>query len=88
MDTQGYLWSASYDAGSIIRYSAEGFEERRIDLPVRKVTSLAFGGRGLNCLYITAAGGDDRTRAPLAGSLFRVKLGISGLPRFLSRILL
>lgn len=88
MDAQGYLWSASYDAGSIIRYSAEGSEERRIDLPVRKVTSLTFGDRGLNYLYITTAGGDDRTEAPLAGSLFRIKPGVSGLSRFLSRILL
>lgn len=88
MDTQGFLWSASYDAGRIIRYSTEGFEERRIDLPVRKVTSLTFGGRNLNRLYITTAGGDDRTLTPLAGSLFRVTPRVSGLPRYFSRILL
>ncbi len=58
-------------------------------MPARKVTSLTFGGDSLMDIYVTTAGGDDReANGPAAGALLRLRLGIRGLPEFVSRVLL
>ena len=69
-----------------MRYTPEGKEERRIALPARKITSLAFGGANYTDIYATSAGGDNRVADRLAGSLFRLNAGISGVPEFFSRV--
>jgi xylono-1,5-lactonase len=55
-----------------------------LKMPVPQVTSCAFGGPNLETLYITTAAiGLDAAAlaaAPLAGSLFACKPGVSGLP--------
>lgn len=51
-----------------------------IDIPTRQVTSVAFGGRKLNTLYVTTAD-KDRTQQGAAGGLFKISgLGVQGLP--------
>ena len=63
--------------------------ERRIGLPVRKVSSLTFGGADYSDLYITTAGGDTRDEdGALAGALFRLRGQSRGVPGFFSRIAL
>ena len=50
-----------------------------------KVSSVVFGGDGLDELYVTTAGGaDDADTAD--GTLYRIKTGARGLPEFRSRI--
>jgi sugar lactone lactonase YvrE len=88
VDADGYIWSAEWDGGQVVRYAPDGTAERAIQLPTGKVSSVTFGGDGYSDLYITTAGGDDRAaNGPHAGALFRLRIdGIHGKPEFPSRI--
>jgi sugar lactone lactonase YvrE len=85
VDAEGYLWSAHVYAGRIARYAPDGKLDREIILPTGAVTSVMFGGPGLDIIFATsmakplragiAAGG------PTAGCLFAIHgLGIRGMP--------
>jgi sugar lactone lactonase YvrE len=84
IDSDGCLWVACWGAWELRRLSPGGKLDRRIKLPVSLVTSCAFGGSDLQDLYVTTAqlGLSDAELAaqPLAGSLFRVRPGVQGLP--------
>lgn len=88
VDAEGAIWSARWDGHAIYKYSDEGELQGMVPFPVRKVSSLTFGGDDLGMAYVTTAGGEDRGEAegPQAGSLFRIELGVTGRPAFLSRI--
>lgn len=87
VDSDGYVWSARFYSSSLYRYSPQGVEERRTELPVRQVSSLTFGGDDLTDIYVTTAGGHNKAQeGPGAGGLFRLNLGIRGQPEFLSRV--
>jgi sugar lactone lactonase YvrE len=89
VDAEGYVWSARWDGGCLVRYTPNGAEERRIAFPARKVSSVTFGGPDYTDMYVTTAGGQDKAREGQgAGALFRLQLGIGGLPEFHSRITL
>lgn len=83
VDAEGCLWSVLVRIGKIARFAPDGTIVRTIDMPVRHPTSVAFGGPGLDVLYVTSisrshALGDDH---PDAGGLFAVeRLGVRGLP--------
>ncbi|CCD03373.1 regucalcin (fragment) (plasmid) [Azospirillum baldaniorum] len=51
-----------------------------VRLPVSNVTSCAFGGPGLDQLFITTAAQDAPDGEPLAGGLFACTPGVVGLP--------
>jgi D-xylono/L-arabinono-1,4-lactonase len=87
VDAEGCLWSARWDGGCLIRYTPEGIEERRIRFPARKVSSVVFGGEDYTDIFVTTAGGGQRdAEGPGAGALFRINLGIKGVPEFCSRV--
>ncbi len=87
VDAQGCVWSARWDGGCLVRYTPDGVEDRRIAFPVRKVSSLTFGGEDCTDVYVTTAGGNVRhVDGEHAGALFRLNLGIRGVPEFYSRI--
>jgi D-xylono/L-arabinono-1,4-lactonase len=87
VDAQGYVWSARWDGGCLVRYTPAGVLERRISFPAKKVSSVTFGGPDYTDMYITTAGGDDKpTEGAGAGALFRLNLGIQGVPEFMSRV--
>ena len=89
VDAAGYVWSARWDGSSLVRYSPQGEQERRIWFPARKVSSVIFGGPDYTDMYITTAGGKDKpAEGPGAGCLYRLNLGIQGKPEFRSRIAL
>lgn len=88
VDAEGGVWSARCGGGCVVHYSAEGVEAERIVVPIPHVTGVAFGGPDFDDLYITTAGGDDRSRnGPRAGALFRVHPGVNGLPEYRSQVL-
>ena len=90
VDAQGYIWSARWDGAALYRYTPDGTEERRIDFPAKKVSSVTFGGDDLSDIYVTTAL-TENTKAEEgrgAGALFRLRLGIRGVPEFLSRVTL
>jgi sugar lactone lactonase YvrE len=84
VDSEGFLWTALWGGWKIVRYDPTGKIEREIRLPAENITKCAFGGENLDELYITTAwetlSDEDRKNQPLAGDLFRVKVGIKGLP--------
>lgn len=87
VDAEGYVWSARWDGGCIVRYAPDGTEERRIKFPAKKVASLTFGGENYTDIYAICAGGQNKdTDGAGAGALFRLNLGIRGVPEFFSRI--
>ncbi len=85
VDAEGFLWSARYNGACVVRYSCSGKERERISLPVKRVTSVTFGGEEYRDLYITTAKGDKNSRRK-DGFLFRIIRAGRGLPEFLSRI--
>ncbi len=87
IDSEGNLWSARWEGYGIVKYSPDGTELARIALPARNVSSLTFGGETYTDLYITTAGGDNRTESgSTAGSLFHLKTDNTGLPEYKSQI--
>ncbi len=88
VDAEGAIWSARWNGRAIYKYRDTGELVGMVSFPVRKVSSLTFGDDDLGTAYVTTAGGSDRgdVEGPLAGSLFRIDLGVTGRPAFLSRI--
>jgi len=88
VDAEGYIWSARWNGGRIVRYNPKGQEVLQVKLPAKKVSCLTFGGKDYRDIYITTAGGDNRDEeGPGAGALFCVNLGIQGLAEFPSRVM-
>lgn len=87
VDAEGYLWSARWDGGCLVRYDPEGNEVQRVSFPAKKVSCVTFGGDDYTDMYVTTAGGNRKEiDGELAGSLFRINLGIKGVPEFRSKI--
>jgi D-xylonolactonase len=87
VDAEGYIWSARWDGNCLVRFDPSGKEERRIEFPAKKVSSLTFGGDDLTDIYVTTAGGDNKPEEGAgAGALFRLNLGIQGAAEFSSQI--
>lgn len=87
VDADGYVWSARVDGSALFRYTPDGIQERSIIFPARKVSSVTFGGPGMDEMYVTTIGGDNKAdEGPGAGALFRLKPGIRGVPDYYSRI--
>ncbi len=87
VDVDGFVWSALWGGRSVVRFDLCGKKDRVVYLPIRKVSSCAFGGNNNDELYVTSAGGDDKKgEGVYAGGLFRLKLGIVGKAGYQSKI--
>lgn len=96
VDADDHLWSAQWYGGQVIRYDPEGKVERRISIPAQQVSSLAFGGRELNELFVTTAGepwaspyapaGFDTGSSRMGGALYSLHLDIQGREENVARI--
>jgi D-xylonolactonase len=94
VDAEGFVWSAIWYGGCVIRFDPDGVEERRISFPATQTSSAMFGGADLNELYVTTASfGSDGEASGFepegfdmlsyrGGDLYRVKLNIQGKPEF------
>jgi len=85
VDAEGFLWNAQVYDGKVVRYSPDGAVDRVIEMPVKKVTSVMFGGPKLDVLFVTSMAKPPLPRFPSdpvqAGSVFAIRgLGITGLP--------
>jgi len=85
VDAEGYVWQALVYGGKIVRYTPDGSIDRVVEMPVLKVTSLAFGGPNLDILYVTSMARPPLPRFPedgqQRGALFAIsELGIQGIP--------
>lgn len=82
VDSDGYVWSALWYGAQVIRYDPDGALERRIKMPVKQVSSVAFGGEDLTDLFITTAAeswpselappGYEFRASNMGGSLYRI----------------
>jgi D-xylonolactonase len=96
VDAEGYLWSAQWYGGCVVRYDPDGTIERRISIPAKQTSSIAFGGSNMDEFFITTAAeyfqsplipsNFDWSSGVMGGALFRGRLGIEGKPQFRAKI--
>jgi sugar lactone lactonase YvrE len=84
LDADGCLWVACWGGGQVRRFTPDGRLDTVVELPTEQVTSVAFGGPGLEDLYVTTArvGLSDAALAaqPHAGDVFVVATATAGRP--------
>jgi sugar lactone lactonase YvrE len=84
IDAEGCLWNAQWNGSRVARFRPDGALDRVIEVPCRNPTSLAFGGRDLDILFITTSRltltEEEARLQPLAGTLLAVRPGVKGLP--------
>ncbi len=82
VDADGCYWICGNDAGLIHRFTPEGRLDGSLAVPVKKPAMCAFGGAGLDTLFVTSIRPDglDLSDQPLAGSVFALRPGVRGLP--------
>jgi sugar lactone lactonase YvrE len=84
VDAEGFVWLAHWNGWRVTRYDPSGRIDRVIRLPVQRPTCPAFGGPGLDVLYVTSAtiglSAAERARQPWAGGLLALDPGVRGLP--------
>jgi sugar lactone lactonase YvrE len=82
-DATGRVWNAEWGTGRVTVYGVDGTIEAKLDLPVSQATCIAFGGSGLDHLFVTSAREgltDEQLRAePDAGNVFVYRTNALGL---------
>ncbi len=82
VDAEGCVWSARWDGWKLARYDPRGKKMLEVPMPVARPTSCAFGGPGLDTLYVTSAAHGlspaHRRAHPQSGDLFRLHPGVRG----------
>ena len=85
VDAEGCLWIAFWDGWCVRRFSPQGELLRKLEMPVSRPTSCAFGGADLDRLYITSASigvdAEGLEMQPNAGGLFMIRTGVRGTPQ-------
>jgi len=87
VDSDGCYWICGNDAGLVHRFTPSGELDRSLPVPVKKPAMCAFGGAGLDTLFVTSIRpGGDLSDQPLAGGVFALRPGVRGLdePRFVA----
>jgi len=79
-DVEGCLWVAHWGGGRVSRFSPAGELIRSVALPAPNITSCTFAGERLDRLFVTSSSIDSADQ-PLAGALFEIDPGISGIPQ-------
>jgi sugar lactone lactonase YvrE len=82
MDSAGRLWNCRFDGGCVVCVSPDGEIDRIVEMPVRNITTCAFGGPDLKTLYITTASMMTHEGDRLAGSLWALEVETPGLDGF------
>jgi sugar lactone lactonase YvrE len=85
VDEEGGIWVALWGGGALHRYAPDGSLLERLNLPVERPTSCAFGGPDRSILFVTTAraglGAHAIARQPDAGRVFSIRgLGLRGMP--------
>lgn len=78
VDAEGGVWVAVVGGpGEVVRFRSDGVVERRIKVPARTVTSVAFGGPDLRDLYVVTANNSEARERK--GTIFRARSEVAGL---------
>jgi D-xylonolactonase len=87
LDVDDAIWTARWGGGVVVKMDASGRELGRVEFPVTRTSSVAFGGPALDTLYVTTAGGDGVGEQPVAdGTLYAVKVEARGRAEFRSSV--
>jgi sugar lactone lactonase YvrE len=96
VDAEGFLWSAQWYGGCVMRYDPEGKLERRIKLPAKQISSIAFGGKDLSDIFVTSASQTwlsplmpnsyDAISGNFGGQLYCINTGIQGKPEYKANV--
>jgi len=83
VDAEDCLWIAFWDGWCVRRFSPAGVRLAELRVPAQRPTSCAFGGAGLDRLFITTASRDltaeELSAQPNAGGLFMTLPGVTGI---------
>jgi sugar lactone lactonase YvrE len=81
VDAEGGIWVAFWDGSAMRRFGPAGELTETIHLPAARPTRPAFGGAGLDQLYVTTAQLDPGTgrEGDPGGSIFVLEPGVRGL---------
>ena len=87
IDENDTLWVGLWNGNAVAQFDPKTGELiSKIEVPAHNVTACAFGGENLDILYITTSTNDmtdeERKKYPLAGSIFKCKPGVKGVPAF------
>jgi sugar lactone lactonase YvrE len=87
IDSEGNLWICLWGGAAVGCWNpVSGELLRTIQVPAKNVTSCAFGDADLGTLYITTAriatSDEDLKKYPNAGSLFKVRPGVTGIEAY------
>jgi xylono-1,5-lactonase len=78
VDAEGGIFVAAVNLGEVMRFKPNGTLDSRMKVPAKMVTSLTFGGKDMQDLYIvTADNTDDKAKK---GTIFKTRSDIPGLP--------
>jgi sugar lactone lactonase YvrE len=84
VDKDGFVWSAQWGAGAVVRYAPDGSVDMIIRVPCPQPTCVAFGGPGLSSLYVTSARVGlteaELARYPNSGAVFVYDTDYRGVP--------
>jgi sugar lactone lactonase YvrE len=90
VDADGFIWTAIFAGGRVVRFSPAGEIDRVIELPVANPTCACLGGRDLKTLYITTArkflSRQQLRQQPFAGSVLAIEVSVPGLPEHRFRL--
>jgi xylono-1,5-lactonase len=79
IDAEGGVWVAVVGGpGELVRFKSDGTVDRRVKVPAKTVTSVAFGGPDMSDLYAVTA--NNSNNRELKGTVFRTRSDIPGLP--------
>jgi sugar lactone lactonase YvrE len=95
VDADGFIWVARWFGNGLSRYDPDGKIERKINLPASQTSSVTFGGKDYNEIFITTAAGLWET--PLApdnhqfsshrgGGVYRIVQDILGKPEYKANV--
>jgi sugar lactone lactonase YvrE len=79
MDAEGGIWVAFWDGSAVRRFSPAGELTETLELPAARPTRPAFGGAGLDELYVTSAKLDRHVDGDLGGAIFVLEPGVRGV---------
>jgi xylono-1,5-lactonase len=84
VDVEGGIWVASAGGGEVMHFRSDGSLQHAIKVPIALVSSVVFGGRDMQDLYIATGDeryfGDDPVPPPPAAAIYRTRSPIPGLP--------
>jgi xylono-1,5-lactonase len=85
VDSLGHIWIAAIQDSSIIRFTPDGKRDRRIEMPIKEVASLTFGGEDLRDIYVVTGSAIQVPNFKPTGRVYRLRSDVAGQPTPLTR---